>query len=166
MEEIQKTDIRPEFYSKENKKCYTCIFKNTVPGSTHSSCSKKNAIINADNHGIKNGWANWPWDFDPIWINSCDSYYNKEKTLFLDNTEDLKRQLMIQIFYQRKKIDFILEDLQISFQKMQENNLKILIDNYRNALENNPVKDFMKIDSYSQEELEELNKLLNRLLQI
>jgi len=22
-------------------------------------------------HGAKNGWASWPVDFDPIWINDC-----------------------------------------------------------------------------------------------
>lgn len=24
--------------------------------------------------GIKGGWANWPWNFDPRWIETCNGY--------------------------------------------------------------------------------------------
>lgn len=23
-------------------------------------------------HGVKNGWATWPFDFDPTWVDSCE----------------------------------------------------------------------------------------------
>lgn len=78
--------------------CYKCEFRGTVPGSTHSSCNivkkmlegldegKISALevalatgqaslddngepaVKRDPHGVKNGWAYWPLDFDPIWI--------------------------------------------------------------------------------------------------
>jgi len=25
-------------------------------------------------HGVANGWANWPWDFDPIWVQNCNGF--------------------------------------------------------------------------------------------
>ena len=30
-----------------------------------------------DPHGVKNGWCNFPWDFDPIWIKSCEGFEKK-----------------------------------------------------------------------------------------
>jgi hypothetical protein len=27
--------------------------------------------VDINYHGVKNGWAFWPVDFDPIWINDC-----------------------------------------------------------------------------------------------
>lgn len=27
--------------------------------------------IKLNPHGVKNGWAYWPLDFDPIWVESC-----------------------------------------------------------------------------------------------
>lgn len=34
--------------------------------------------IEADPHGIKSGWFMWPTNFDPIWLNNCDGYEEKE----------------------------------------------------------------------------------------
>ena len=78
--------------------CYKCEFRGTVPGSAHSSCNVVKHILEGvdegriaslelalmvgkaslenngeeavkrDPHGVKNGWANWPLDFDPVWI--------------------------------------------------------------------------------------------------
>jgi hypothetical protein len=33
--------------------------------------------IKADYHGIKNGWFNWPYNFDPIWLIECKGYESK-----------------------------------------------------------------------------------------
>ena len=30
--------------------------------------------IDAEEHGIKSGWFNWPWNFDPIWLKNCDGF--------------------------------------------------------------------------------------------
>lgn len=29
-------------------------------------------------HGLKMGWANWPWNFDPNWILECNGYEERE----------------------------------------------------------------------------------------
>ena len=31
----------------------------------------KKLSISADPTGIKNGWFNWPWNFDPTWLRTC-----------------------------------------------------------------------------------------------
>ena len=69
--------------------CYTCKHRGQVPGSCHSTCQEglkqclsglpKERVtirVSLNAHGYQNGWANWPFDFDPIWIDSCNSYVN------------------------------------------------------------------------------------------
>jgi len=37
-------------------------------------------LIRINPHGRKNGWANWPLDFDPIWVSECQFYLPKDPT--------------------------------------------------------------------------------------
>lgn len=30
--------------------------------------------IKGDPYGIEQGWFNWPWNFDPVWIRNCDGF--------------------------------------------------------------------------------------------
>ncbi len=30
--------------------------------------------IKAKPHGVKKGWFNWPWNFDPAWLENCDGF--------------------------------------------------------------------------------------------
>ena len=34
--------------------------------------------IEADYHGIKSGWFNWPWNFDPVWLENCNAFKEKK----------------------------------------------------------------------------------------
>ena len=34
--------------------------------------------IRANAHGIRSGWFNWPFNFDPTWLESCDGFKAKE----------------------------------------------------------------------------------------
>jgi hypothetical protein len=34
--------------------------------------------ITANPHGIRNGWFNWPWNFDPVWLETCSGFSAKE----------------------------------------------------------------------------------------
>lgn len=91
----------------KNKNCYDCKFKGSVPGSAHSSCNilkeaitdsskrtqlelllathqvkltmgeNEEPMVKMNEHGIKNGWANWPLDFDPVWIEDCKFFNEK-----------------------------------------------------------------------------------------
>lgn len=33
--------------------------------------------IQAKHHGIKMGWFNWPWNFDPVWLLNCNAFEEK-----------------------------------------------------------------------------------------
>jgi hypothetical protein len=40
----------------------------------------KKLQICGDPHGIRNGWFNWPYNFDPTWLKSCNGFLSKEET--------------------------------------------------------------------------------------
>ena len=33
--------------------------------------------IRANAHGVRSGWFNWPYNFDPTWLESCDGFEDK-----------------------------------------------------------------------------------------
>ena len=35
--------------------------------------------VRGDPDGIRNNWFNWPYEFDPTWLENCDGYEVKEK---------------------------------------------------------------------------------------
>lgn len=37
---------------------------------------KEFVTLNA--HGVRNGWVNYPFNFDPVWIETCQGYTEKE----------------------------------------------------------------------------------------
>ena len=45
-----------------------------VPGPAGSMEGVVALNISASEHGIRNGWFNWPWNFDPIWLESCNGF--------------------------------------------------------------------------------------------
>lgn len=92
---------------KKNKpNCYECKWRASVPGSAHSECThpvtKKTRPsdrlkllsilrigvdveaaeklgIKAHAHGLRNGWFNWPWNFDPAWLEACEGFEPNEE---------------------------------------------------------------------------------------
>ena len=40
--------------------------------------STKELNMKFNNHGVRKGWCNWPWNFDPVWVKNCDGFV-KEK---------------------------------------------------------------------------------------
>ncbi len=34
--------------------------------------------VSANRHGIDSGWFTWPIDFDPVWLEYCGMYEEKE----------------------------------------------------------------------------------------
>jgi len=85
--------------------CYNCKFRSDALGSAHSKCNiiscsnnegsdaleyliasgkyqlingeTKEPLVKLNEHGVKNGWALWPINFDPIWVESCNFYTEK-----------------------------------------------------------------------------------------
>jgi hypothetical protein len=92
----------------EKPNCYECKHRGDLVGSAHSCCNHPaNGRINSDPlirglailasvgrvppinietgleikgnpHGIKHGWFNWPWNFDPLWLEQCNGFERKE----------------------------------------------------------------------------------------
>ena len=92
---------------KENKKerpnCYDCKYRGSVPGSAHSSCNHPKCKQGSDSilglmsalsgghapqiktglkvvgspQGIRGGWFNHPFNFDPVWLESCNGFEKK-----------------------------------------------------------------------------------------
>jgi len=42
--------------------------------------STKELNIRANPHGVKNGWFNFPLNFDPRWLENCDGFQPKEES--------------------------------------------------------------------------------------
>jgi len=81
-------------------KCYQCEYRDEITGDAHSCCKHPKAVenelaiimsaltgksldlplkIKANPHGVRNGWFNWPVNFDPVWLENCDGFKQKEK---------------------------------------------------------------------------------------
>ena len=78
--------------------CYKCEYRKSVPGDAHSSChhpdfdhsnvtlqlacilgipiqtSPTKIKVIGNKHGIRNGWFQHPFNFDPIWLEECNGF--------------------------------------------------------------------------------------------
>ena len=83
----------------KNPNCKTCKHVLSLPGNVHVSCdhpaienvSLLNFIfsqykagrinplnIKANEIGVFRGWFNWPFDFDPVWLENCNGFEGTE----------------------------------------------------------------------------------------
>lgn len=85
--------------------CYECRHRGTVPGDAHSCChhpevdkrgggdvftaivsmltgdmaqASAKLHIQANPHGVRNGWFMWPFNFDPVWLENCTGFEKRE----------------------------------------------------------------------------------------
>lgn len=70
-------------------KCRSCLFMHTNSGTHHIGCKKRNVLVVGSDHGIKNGWFDFPYYFDPIWLEECISYRPKDFKLEDQETIDI-----------------------------------------------------------------------------
>ena len=60
--------------------CYQCMYKRSIPGDCHLSCSNPDFTITGNEHGITQGWFFYPFNYDPIWMTSkCHNFSILEK---------------------------------------------------------------------------------------
>jgi hypothetical protein len=61
---------------KDKSDCYTCEFRERIPGDAHSKCA-----ANIEKGDVKATWNQWsilfPSNYDPIWLKSCKKYKQK-----------------------------------------------------------------------------------------
>lgn len=91
---------------KKAPNCYDCKWRGILAGSAHSSCKHPKLAsilsdptlsflsimasvgrtppmaldalgVTGEERGITGGWFNWPWNFDPIWLKTCDGFEKK-----------------------------------------------------------------------------------------
>ena len=49
------------------------------PGLTEKSLDAAISLgIKLNLHGLRNGWANWPHNFDPVWLDACEGFTSRE----------------------------------------------------------------------------------------
>lgn len=67
--------------------CYTCVHRRSISGDAHSRChagwvsyADTTARVTGHPHGIARGWFRWPINFDPVWLESCDSWTDDAAT--------------------------------------------------------------------------------------
>ncbi len=58
----------------ETPNCYQCFHRHPLVGDAHSSCDSVSALVQGSDHGKSHGWFAWPINFDPIWLEECDSF--------------------------------------------------------------------------------------------
>lgn len=47
-----------------------------APVANNEAAAKLN--ITANPAGVRRGWFNWPWNFDPTWLQSCNGFEPKK----------------------------------------------------------------------------------------
>jgi len=56
-------------------RCYHCQHRRELPGNAHSSCALSTMAPPVFHDlGLDMGWADWPFNFDPVWLQWCDGF--------------------------------------------------------------------------------------------
>lgn len=71
--------------------CWNCKHSRSIPGDCHLDCQEGlrqcfarepnepvTIKVALNEHGVRNGWAHWPFNFDPIWVTECNSFKARE----------------------------------------------------------------------------------------
>ncbi len=87
-------------------KCRSCKYMTTNGGTHHIGCSKRNVLVSGSEHGIKNGWFEFPYNFDPIWLEECVSYRSKSFDL-----KSLSNQELLKLFFKETTIYSKVQEL-------------------------------------------------------
>ena len=93
---------------KNKPNCYECKYRGEVAGSAHSCCEhpafnglknpfaeimsifasvgrvppvniKNELKVKGNPYGIKSGWFNHPYNFDPVWLEKCNGFKKQDE---------------------------------------------------------------------------------------
>ena len=67
-------------------RCYLCHFRRDIPETMHSGCAvllegRREAWslrISFEDDRVDESWADWPLEFDPLWLRFCDGFRKKD----------------------------------------------------------------------------------------
>jgi hypothetical protein len=60
----------------EKPNCYKCAHRREIHGD--SRCDNTAAHVTGHAHGARKGWFFWPFNFDPVWLLTCDGFEEKQ----------------------------------------------------------------------------------------
>jgi len=73
---------RPKQTESKGSPCFqngSCAHLRDCVGSAHKRCNCFEAKVIASAWGVSQNWCNWPLNFDPIWIEECDSFSDDDE---------------------------------------------------------------------------------------
>jgi len=68
---------KEKFMSGVRPDCYACVHHKELPVNARIECRADNASVEGHPMGIQHGWFKYPFNFDPLWIQKCDSFMPK-----------------------------------------------------------------------------------------
>lgn len=54
--------------------CHQCRHVRSIPGDAHVACAKPCPTVVGAEHGVRNGWFLYPFNFDPGWGSGCTHF--------------------------------------------------------------------------------------------
>ena len=79
--------------NKKKRSCYSCVHRREIPGDAHTRCNNVKAHVVGNPIGIRGGWFMWPFNFDPVWVQECNGYSNKNS----DSLPEYKADPLIEL---------------------------------------------------------------------
>ena len=74
--------------------CYKCVHRRELPGNAHSRCNNIKTKVVGNETGIRRGWFIWPFNFDPVWLMSCDGFSDNPADKLPEHKTDPLVELM------------------------------------------------------------------------
>jgi len=68
---------KEQFMSSARPDCYACIHHKELPVNARIECRANRATVEGHPLAHKHGWFNYPLNFDPLWVQNCDSFMPK-----------------------------------------------------------------------------------------
>jgi hypothetical protein len=133
--------------NKEDCNCFECEWSRTLAGSTHLSCYHPFVVqnpltanffmrIDANQHGIDNGWFLFPFDFDPTWLNSCVGFLEKG-TEVLPEINDINRSIVRRLGLKSDDVVDKYINIILKVQNKEENFYLNLMFGFKTLIEQN-----------------------------
>ena len=125
--------------------CNNCIYKRNIPGNTHISCARAGIqYFGVNEHGVKNGWFSPPFNFDPVWADSCSGF----TPTYLKDIKLLSRENLM-LLYILERTNF-----------MEKGNLTLRDTNLIEGIRDLIKKSDKSLNDIEEEDIEKIQEML------